>query len=170
MSRRSTEEMADDVRRAGQSALALSQALQDADISLDKGLWFVTKGAQALERDYMREWAGELAGASLVGFRQGCGPRSSATLPANAGPGPRRTGQDGKSGQRADVSRPGNPGSFPGRKASGGPPGPQRDGKSANRLAGRVRLAPDARRRRRAGRPARRTRSQPTPGKPAKSG
>ncbi len=64
----STEEMADDVRRIGQSALTLAQALQDADISLDRGLWFVTRGAQALERDYMREWAGQLAGSSLWGF------------------------------------------------------------------------------------------------------
>ena len=63
-----TEEMAEDVRKAGQSALALAQALQDADISLEKGLWFVTRGAQALGRDYMRETAGELAGASLGGF------------------------------------------------------------------------------------------------------
>jgi acyl transferase domain-containing protein/NADPH:quinone reductase-like Zn-dependent oxidoreductase len=64
----STEEMADDVRRAGESALALAQALQDADISLDKGLWFITKGALGLERDYMRGSAGELAGAALWGF------------------------------------------------------------------------------------------------------
>ena len=64
----STAEMAVDVRRAGQSALALSQALQDADVSLDKGLWFLTRGAQALERDFMRESAGELAGAALWGF------------------------------------------------------------------------------------------------------
>ena len=63
-----TEEMAEDVRRAGRSALALAQALQDADISLEKGLWLVTRGAQALERDYMRESAGELAGATLWGF------------------------------------------------------------------------------------------------------
>ena len=63
-----TGEMAEDVRSAGQSALALAQALQDADISLDKGLWFVTRGAQALERDYMRMTAEELAGAPLWGF------------------------------------------------------------------------------------------------------
>ena len=66
--RAGTEELAEDARRAGASALALAQALQDADISLEKGLWFVTRGAQALERDYLRESAGELAGASLWGF------------------------------------------------------------------------------------------------------
>ncbi len=64
----STEEMAEDVRRVGQSALALAQALQEADVSLEKGLWFVTRGAQVLEQRYLRDSAGELAGASLWGF------------------------------------------------------------------------------------------------------
>ncbi len=63
-----TQEMAEDVRTAGQSALTLAQALQDADVSLDSGFWLVTEGAQALERDYLRESAGNLAGASLWGL------------------------------------------------------------------------------------------------------
>ncbi len=63
-----TQEMAEDVRSAGQSALTLAQALQDADVSLDSGFWLVTEGAQALERDYMRESAGNLAGATLWGL------------------------------------------------------------------------------------------------------
>ena len=63
-----TQEMAEDVRSAGQSALTLAQALQDADVSLESGFWLVTSGAQALERDYMRASAGNLAGSSLWGF------------------------------------------------------------------------------------------------------
>ncbi len=63
-----TGELEDDVRRAGASALALVQGLLDADVAPEKGLWFVTLGAQALEQDYMRECVGELAGAALWGF------------------------------------------------------------------------------------------------------
>ncbi len=59
-----TAEMAADVKRAGASALALAQSLVDADMAPEKGLWFLTRGAQALER----ERAGELAGATLWGF------------------------------------------------------------------------------------------------------
>ncbi len=59
-----TAEMAADVKRAGASALALAQGLVDADMAPEKGLWFFTRGAQALER----ERAGELAGATLWGF------------------------------------------------------------------------------------------------------
>ena len=59
-----TAEMAADVKRAGASALALAQGLVDADMAPEKGLWFLTRGAQALER----ERAGELAGATLWGF------------------------------------------------------------------------------------------------------
>ena len=64
----STTQLMDDTRDAGGSALALVQGLLDADVALDKGLWFVTSGAQALERDYMRASVGELAGATLWGF------------------------------------------------------------------------------------------------------
>ena len=63
-----TAQLLEDTRDAGGSALALVQGLLDADVAPDKGLWFVTLGAQALQRDYMRESVGELAGATLWGF------------------------------------------------------------------------------------------------------
>ena len=59
-----TGEMAEDTRHAAASALALTQALVDSDFALSKGLWFVTQGAQVLER----ERGGQLAGATLWGF------------------------------------------------------------------------------------------------------
>ena len=59
-----TEDIAEDVRRAGASALALTQGVSDADLTPAKGVWFVTRGAQVLER----ERGGELAGATLWGF------------------------------------------------------------------------------------------------------
>jgi len=59
-----TEEIADDVRRGGASALSLVQGVLDAGVSPAKGLTFVTRGAQLLER----ERAGEIAGATLWGF------------------------------------------------------------------------------------------------------
>ncbi len=58
------EEMAEDTYNAVSGALALTQALTDADLLLSKGLWFVTRGAQVIER----ERGGQLAGASLWGF------------------------------------------------------------------------------------------------------
>ena len=64
----STTQLLEDARDAGGNALALVQGLLDADVAPDKGLWFITLGAQALERDYMRESVGELAGATLWGF------------------------------------------------------------------------------------------------------
>ena len=60
----STDEMAADARHAAASALALTQALAESDLAPSKGLWFVTRGAQVLER----ERGGELAGAALWGF------------------------------------------------------------------------------------------------------
>ena len=59
-----TAEMAENVKRVGASALALAQGLADADVSPEKGVWFLTRGAQVLER----ERAGELVGATLWGF------------------------------------------------------------------------------------------------------
>ena len=59
-----TGEIAEDVRRAGASALALVQAVTDSDMAPEKGVWFITRGAQVLER----ERGGELAGATLWGF------------------------------------------------------------------------------------------------------
>ena len=60
----STEEMGEDARRAAATALALTQGVIDADLTPEKGVWFVTRGAQVLER----ERAGQLAGATLWGF------------------------------------------------------------------------------------------------------
>ena len=59
-----TAEIAEDTRRAAASALALSQGLLGADATPAKGLWFLTRGAQVLER----ERDGELVGATLWGF------------------------------------------------------------------------------------------------------
>ena len=59
-----TAEVAEDVQRAGASALALTQAVADSDLTPAKGMWFVTRGAQILER----ESSGQIAGATLWGF------------------------------------------------------------------------------------------------------
>ena len=58
------DEMADDVQAAVASALALVQAVADSDRIPMKGTWFLTRGAQILER----ELGGELSGAALWGF------------------------------------------------------------------------------------------------------
>ncbi len=59
-----TEEIGEDVRRAGASALALAQGVADADVLPANGLWFITRGAQILERERM----GEVSGAVLWGL------------------------------------------------------------------------------------------------------
>ena len=59
-----TEEMGEDARQAAASALALTQGVIDADLTPAQGVWFVTRGAQILER----ERAGQLGGATLWGF------------------------------------------------------------------------------------------------------
>ncbi len=59
-----TEQMAEDIRRAAASALALVQGVMDAGATPAKGMWFVTRGAQVLEK----ERGGELAGATLWGL------------------------------------------------------------------------------------------------------
>ncbi len=59
-----TAGMAADANRTTASALALVQGISDADAVPEKGLWFVTRGAQVLER----ERTGQLAGATLWGF------------------------------------------------------------------------------------------------------
>ncbi len=58
-----TEELAGDTRHAAGSALALLQSLADTDATPTGGVWFVTRGAQVLEK----ERAGQLAGATLWG-------------------------------------------------------------------------------------------------------
>ena len=59
-----TVEIAEDVKRAGASALALVQGVADTDAIPANGVWLITRGAQVLER----ESAGELAGAALWGL------------------------------------------------------------------------------------------------------
>ena len=59
-----TSNIADDVKRVGTSTLALAQALVDSEVNPDKGMWFVTRGAQVLER----ESDGQLAGSILWGL------------------------------------------------------------------------------------------------------
>ena len=59
-----TAEIGDDVKRAAASALALVQGVVDSDAIPANGIWFVTRGAQVLER----ERAGQLAGATLWGL------------------------------------------------------------------------------------------------------
>ena len=63
----STDEIAQDTRRIVESALALVQAVIDTNVVPDKGIWFITQGAQVLER----EFTGQLAGAALWGFGKG---------------------------------------------------------------------------------------------------
>ncbi len=59
-----TEELGEDIRRAGGSALALVQGMGDADAAPAKGMWFITRGGQILEREHL----GQLTGALLWGF------------------------------------------------------------------------------------------------------
>ncbi len=59
-----TAEIVEDVQHAGASALALVQGMADSDVIPAKGVWFVTRGAQVLER----ERTGALAGAVLWGL------------------------------------------------------------------------------------------------------
>ena len=59
-----TEQLKEDVTAAAGSALALVQGCLDADLQPAQGVWFVTCGAQAIER----ERGGQLAGATLWGL------------------------------------------------------------------------------------------------------
>ena len=59
-----TAELVEDVQHTGASALALVQGVADSDVIPAKGVWFVTRGAQVLER----ERTGALAGAVLWGL------------------------------------------------------------------------------------------------------
>ncbi len=59
-----TEELGKDVKQVGGSALALVQGMGDADVAPTKGVWFITRGGQVLEREHL----GQLAGALLWGF------------------------------------------------------------------------------------------------------
>ncbi len=62
--RAATAAIEQDVARVGASALAMVQGVSDSDVAPEKGVWFVTRGAQVLER----ERGGELAGAVLWGM------------------------------------------------------------------------------------------------------
>ncbi len=62
-----TGEMAADVQLAVASALALVQGVADSDKIPAQGVWFITRGAQVLER----EIGGEPAGAALWGLGKG---------------------------------------------------------------------------------------------------
>ncbi len=64
----STEEMAEDVRRGSASALALVQGLLDSDMAPSEGIWFVTRGAQVLERDPVHDTSAQPGAAALWGF------------------------------------------------------------------------------------------------------
>ncbi len=59
-----TEELGEDIRQVGASALALVQGMGDADAAPAKGMWFITRGGQVLEREHL----GQLTGALLWGF------------------------------------------------------------------------------------------------------
>ena len=62
-----TRDVEHDVQRAVASALALVQSMVDSNLTPDKGVWFITSGAQVLER----ETQGSLVGATLWGFGKG---------------------------------------------------------------------------------------------------
>ena len=59
-----TSEIAEDVKNAGASALAMVQGVSESNAAPEEGIWFFTRGAQVLER----ESAGQLAGAVLWGL------------------------------------------------------------------------------------------------------
>ena len=70
-------EMAEDVRSAGASALAMVQGVSDSSAIPERGTWFLTRGAQVLER----EPAEELAGAVLWGMGKVVALEASALQP-----------------------------------------------------------------------------------------
>ncbi len=67
-----------DVQYAGASALALVQGLTDSDNIPAKGIWFVTRGAQVLEREAA---GGALAGAALWGFGKAVAREAAHLMP-----------------------------------------------------------------------------------------
>ena len=72
-----TRDIEQDVRHAGASALALVQGLVDVDLIPEKGVWFITRGAQVLER----ETDGALAGATLWGFGKAIAREAAHLMP-----------------------------------------------------------------------------------------
>ncbi len=83
----SSEELGEDARRMGGSALALVQALGDADAIPENGVWLFTRGGQVLER----ERQGELAGALLWGFGRVVGREAPHLQPRTIDLDPERT-------------------------------------------------------------------------------
>ncbi len=63
-----TQEMAEDVTRVTASALALVQGIAETGVTPTEGVWFVTRGAQVIQQDFIDRIPGELAGATLWGF------------------------------------------------------------------------------------------------------
>ena len=84
-----TSEIEEDVAGIGASALALLQGVTDCDVQPEKGVWFVTRGAQVLER----ERAGELAGAILWGMGKVVALEASHLQPRMIDLDPGTTGQ-----------------------------------------------------------------------------
>ncbi len=72
-----TRDIEQDVQHAGASALALVQAVADSDRIPEKGTWFITRGAQVLER----EIHGALAGATLWGFGKAVAREAAHLVP-----------------------------------------------------------------------------------------
>ena len=72
-----TADLEHDVRHAGASALALVQSIVDSNLTPEKGVWFITSGAQVLER----ETQGSLVGATLWGFGKGVAREASYLNP-----------------------------------------------------------------------------------------
>ena len=85
-----TGELASDVERMGASALAMVQGVADSGLAPDNGVWFVTRGAQVLER----ERGGELAGAVLWGFGKGVAREAADLQPRMVDLDPRPTAPD----------------------------------------------------------------------------
>ena len=63
-----TAEMAEDITRSTSTALALVQGMIHGGASPTDGFWFVTRGGQVLEHDFISGTCGELGGAPLWGF------------------------------------------------------------------------------------------------------
>ena len=72
-----TPDIEHDVQHAVASALALVQSMVDSNLTPEKGVWFITSGAQVLER----ETQGSLVGATLWGFGKGIAREASYLNP-----------------------------------------------------------------------------------------
>ncbi|MCY3875651.1 MAG: SDR family NAD(P)-dependent oxidoreductase [Rhodobacteraceae bacterium] len=73
----SARDIEQDVQHAGASALALVQGVADSDRIPEKGVWFLTRGAQVLER----ETQGAIAGAALWGFGKAVAREAAHLVP-----------------------------------------------------------------------------------------